>query len=84
MPGWLATPGFGVTQDMMRPERETEAETREFSLDGGCLLCGGDLMVRVGPEGAATFCPTCRWISHPAVHRGEEGLLLSHPPALAA
>ena len=66
----------------MRPDRGTEHETREFSLDGGCLLCGGDLQVRVRPEGAATFCPACRWISHPHMKRAEGGIQVIHPAGL--
>lgn len=39
----------------------------EFTLAGGCLLCAGDLRVRVSEAGAFTFCPHCHWISKPAV-----------------
>ena len=68
----------------MRPEHGVEVETRDFSLDGGCLLCGGDLQVRVGPTGAATFCASCRWISHPHMKKGDEGIHVIHPAGLIA
>ena len=68
----------------MRPEHGTEHETRDFSLDGGCLLCGGDLQVRVGPSGAGTFCVRCRWISHPHMTRTEGGIQVVHPAGLVA
>jgi hypothetical protein len=66
----------------MRATRETEAGTKDFALDGGCLLCGGDLQVRIGPAGAATFCGTCHWISHPHMHKGEDGITVTHPAGL--
>ena len=39
----------------------------DFTLSGGCLLCSGDLKVRVSEAGAFTFCLHCHWISNPAV-----------------
>ena len=60
---------------------ETSDTPREFSLEGACLLCGGDLKVRIGPAGASTFCATCRWISRPHMKRGEEGVHVIHPAA---
>jgi hypothetical protein len=71
----------------MRPSQETdevETGTRDFALEGGCLLCGGDLQVRVGPAGAATFCMTCRWISHPHMQRADGGIAVTHPAGLIA
>jgi hypothetical protein len=71
----------------MKPVQEetTTPTPRDFSLAGGCLLCGGDLQVRVGPGRAATFCPACRWISHPHMKRGEEGSVqVIHPAGLVA
>ena len=68
----------------MRTERGTELETRDFSLEGGCILCGGDLEVRVGPSGARTFCTACRWISRPHMRKGEDGVHVIHPAGLIA
>lgn len=73
----------------MKPaeELDTTAETtpRDFSLPGGCLLCGGDLQVRVGAGRAGTFCPACRWISRPHMKRDEEGSVqVIHPAGLLA
>lgn len=73
----------------MKPAQETETTTvetpRDFSLAGACLLCGGDLEVRVGPGRATTFCRACRWISHPHMKRGDEGNVhVIHPAGLIA
>jgi hypothetical protein len=46
---------------------------RDFSIEGGCMLCGGPLEVRVTPAGARTVCRSCRWISRPHMMRGEDG-----------
>jgi hypothetical protein len=68
----------------MRTERGTELETRDFSLEGGCILCGGNLEVRVGPSGARTCCTTCRWLSSPHMQKGEDGVHVIHPAGLIA
>jgi hypothetical protein len=51
----------------------------EFSLPGGCILCGGDLDVRVTASGARSVCKSCRWISRPHMRRGEDGVEVIHP-----
>lgn len=63
---------------------ETVDTPRDFSLEGACLLCGGDLQVRVGPGGARTFCAVCRWISHPHMRKGDGGIQVIHPAGLVA
>ena len=70
----------------MRAERheQTGVETRDFSIPGGCILCGGDLEVRMGPAGAHSFCGACRWLSRPHLRKGEEGVEVTHPAGLVA
>ncbi len=68
----------------MRLTHETETAARDFSLEGACLLCGGDLVGRVGPGGACTFCRQCRWISHPHMRPGDGGIHVTHPAGLVA
>jgi hypothetical protein len=63
----------------MRAEHTHHAETKDFSLEGGCILCGGDLQVRVTPSGARTVCVSCRWISRPHMHREGDGVHVVHP-----
>jgi hypothetical protein len=58
------------------------ADPRDFSLEGGCLLCGGDLAVRISAGSARTVCPVCRWISHPHMRRDDEGVHVVHPAGL--
>lgn len=52
---------------------------RDLDLPGGCILCGGDLAVRIGEAGAASFCPSCRWISRPHMRRHGGGVQVIHP-----
>lgn len=69
----------------MRQELPTDAsESKDFSLEGGCILCGGDLAVRVSPGRARTFCKSCRWISRPHMAREEDGVHVVHPAGLLA
>ena len=51
---------------------DASEQRRDLSLEGGCILCGGDLDVRITPAGAASVCLACRWISHPHMKR-EDG-----------
>lgn len=69
----------------MRHELPTDAsESKDFSLEGGCILCGGDLSVRVSPGRARTVCKSCRWISRPHMEREEDGVHVVHPAGLLA
>jgi hypothetical protein len=69
----------------MRQAHSTETtETRDFSLAGGCILCGGDLAFRVTPGRARSVCKACRWISRPHMRRDDEGIHVVHPAGLFA
>jgi hypothetical protein len=57
---------------------ETEGK-RDFSLEGGCILCGGALEVRITAGSVRTVCKACRWISRPHMKRGDEGVHVIHP-----
>ncbi len=59
-------------------------DERDFSLEGGCILCGGDLAVRMTAGSARTVCRICRWISAPHMHHGEDGVHVIHPAGLIA
>lgn len=67
---------------MKRTETTDAADPRDFSLPGACLLCGGDLDVRLTATSARTYCPSCRWLSRPHVARGEDGVHVFHPAGL--
>lgn len=53
---------------------------RDIDLPGGCILCGGDLAVRIGERGGATsFCSRCRWISRPHMRHHDGAVQVVHP-----
>lgn len=67
----------------MRQHERTAEESRDIRLEGACLLCGGDLVLRVTAEGVAgSYCNRCRWISRPHIDRlGGGNVRLFHPAA---
>jgi hypothetical protein len=69
----------------MRQELPSDvAPSKDFSLEGACILCGGDLAVRLTPGRARTVCKACRWISRPHLHREDDGVHVVHPAGLLA
>jgi hypothetical protein len=48
----------------------------ELTLTAACLTCGGDLQLRVSPDGARTWCSTCHVIGKPKVGFGPGGLVV--------
>ncbi len=80
--GALAKRRRGVTSLLMRAEHGHATEARDFALEGGCILCGGDLQVRVTTGGARTVCVSCRWISRPHMRKTEDGVHVVHPAGL--
>jgi hypothetical protein len=58
---------------------ETGADPRDLRLPNGCILCGGELAVRVTAGTARSVCQACRWISRPHMHREEDGIHVVHP-----
>lgn len=67
-----------------QPAQGHDAEARDFSLEGGCILCGGELAVRLTAGSARTVCKTCRWISRPHMSRAGDGIHVLHPAGLVA
>jgi hypothetical protein len=67
--------------------RETRQATQrqEFTLPGGCMVCGGDVQVKLTPEsGAWVACRHCFWISHPQIALGKDGLKVAYSSAAEA
>lgn len=61
-----------------------DERTAEMTLAAACLTCGGDLLLRLSPDGARTYCPVCHVIAKPKVRFGPGGLaLMPERPALA-
>lgn len=56
-------------------------EPRDLRLPNGCILCGGELVLRLTAGGASSVCQRCRWISRPHMHREEDGVHVVHPAA---
>ncbi len=50
--------------------------TAEMTLSNACAVCGGDLSMRVSPDGARTYCADCHLIDKPAVKWNSEGARL--------
>jgi hypothetical protein len=67
---------------MKRTEPTEATDPRDFSLAEACLLCGGDLSVRLTATSARTYCAKCHWISRPHVSRSEDGVHVFHPAGL--
>ena len=63
----------------MTREPATTVANEDVRLPGGCILCGGDLALRVRLGTARTFCERCRWISRPHMERHEHGIHIVHP-----
>ncbi|BDG03953.1 hypothetical protein [Anaeromyxobacter oryzae] len=71
----------------MKAELDTTVEdtdTRDISLPGGCILCGGDLDVRLSAGSAASVCTRCHWISRPHMKREDGAVHVIHPAGLLA
>ncbi len=63
-------------------DTETTAEPgpdHDITIPGGCLMCGGDLAVRVDDGEAASYCPSCHWISRPHLKRVDGAIHVIHP-----
>ena len=55
------------------------ALTQDLRLPNGCILCGGDLEVRVSAGEAHSVCRSCRWFSRPHMQRHDDGIHVVHP-----
>ena len=64
--------------------RDATETTRDLDLPGGCILCGGDLSIRITAGGARSVCSTCRWISRPHMKREDGAVHVIHPAGLLA
>ena len=62
-----------------RERTPTPDHARDLVIPAGCLLCGGDLAVRITEDGARSFCPRCRWLSRPHMERHGEAIHVTHP-----
>lgn len=70
-----------MNREPRNPAAENDDVLDDVRIPGGCILCGGDLSLRVRLGTARTFCEHCRWISRPQMHRHEHGIEVIHPAA---
>jgi hypothetical protein len=56
-----------------------DAEVKDVQLEHACILCGGDIELRITPSGACTYCRACRWVSHPHMRRDGHRVHVVHP-----
>jgi hypothetical protein len=68
-----------MRHEAQQPTMDPGAEGRDLRLPNGCILCGGELAVRVTAGTARSVCQRCRWISRPHMHREEDGIHVVHP-----
>jgi hypothetical protein len=59
-------------------------EVREFTLSGGCVVCGGSIDVRVTPGSIRGYCAPCGWISRPLLWQSDGRVSIVHPPLASA
>jgi hypothetical protein len=65
----------------LRTNPEAIAET---TLPDACVVCGGDVHIRVMHGKATSVCNACHWIGHPSVKVDHDGLKVSFEPGAAA
>ncbi len=64
----------------MREALQAEERTSEMTVEGGCLVCGGDVRLKVTAAGARTVCVHCEWIGRPEVRKEPGGLHVHNTP----
>jgi hypothetical protein len=57
----------------MNAKEHVENHVRDLRIPGGCVACGGDLVIRVSPSGAWSYCGRCVRLSRPLLVPGPAG-----------
>jgi hypothetical protein len=70
-----------MRHEAQQPATDIGTDPRDLSLPNGCILCGGELSIRVTGGSARSVCQRCRWISRPHMHREDDGIHVVHPAA---
>lgn len=61
--------------------QKTDPESAETTLPNACVLCGGDLEIKVtSGRIARSYCRTCHWVGRPDVSVTFEGLRVAYKP----
>lgn len=58
-------------------------EVADLTIPEGCMICGGDLEVRMSPEGARAVCVKCHWLTKPTISVTQQGLAVRYEVGLA-
>jgi hypothetical protein len=53
--------------------KRVESHVHDLRIPGGCVSCGGELLVRVSPSGARAYCGRCVRLSQPLLVPGPAG-----------
>lgn len=59
-------------------------QVRDFILEGGCIVCGGPIDVRLSPGHVRGVCAPCGWISRPMLVQAHGQVSLAHLPLAVA
>ncbi len=57
---------------------EVPEKVTDFTIPEGCMLCGGDLPVRVTAAGAQSVCKRCGWFARPKLTVTHDGFQVSY------
>ncbi len=61
--------------------RRSQGGAKDIRIENGCILCGGDLALRITHGAARTYCAHCGWISKPHLRREGQSVHVIHPAA---
>lgn len=56
------------------------SESAETTLPSACLVCGGDLALKVSGRRAVSYCKSCHWVGKPEVTVTFNGLKVFYKP----
>jgi hypothetical protein len=64
----------------MVPEASQLHDSAETTLPNACVLCGGDVELKVTGKLARSYCKTCHWVGKPDVSVTFDGLRVAYKP----
>ena len=65
----------------MLPAEIAERDTAETTLPSACMVCGGDIELKVtARRSAVSYCKSCHWLGRPEVSVTFNGLRVFYKP----
>ena len=61
-----------------------QLKTTETTIPSSCVVCQGDVHLKVTDGKATAFCPTCHYVSKPLLDVRHDGLRLRLAPVAKA